>query len=225
MDKDVRMISLRFDLQIIGYQLYFPIALIILGIAFLYLQYYNYRDEYMLMHIRKIFGVIYLPSICTWIFSLYQELTESDGKECLLSLPYKDFEFGLYRIFRITLLYIILFFFAFSFATLLLLPKDVSIQAVDFYLPLITILYFSILSFCVIVVTKNVLISYLSYGAYCIFLYMTRGGYSASVYPFHWSFPKPGLENGLAGLLLLIVSVLFCFIAHHIFSNREFLLK
>lgn len=225
MEQKIKMTSIITDVRTIGGIFYLPIALMITSVIYILNRYSGYEDPNILQIIRSYFGVFSIPFISVWIFNLYQDILETDGKECLLSLPYKDIQFGLFRVLRITILYIIVFFILFLILILTLLPAEQRILLSDLYLPFISIFYFSSLSFLVIVLVKNTLISYSIIGIYSIFQYTTRGGFSLSVYPFQWPFPHPMYNNYQVGINLFLFSLIFYILAHLIFKKRDYLIK
>lgn len=225
MEQKSRVNSFLLDIKLLGGSFITPLIIMLLGSLYIWIIYKGYPSEFLLTHIRGNFGVFSFPFICVWIFGLFQDFVESDGKECLLSLPYRSSAFGIVRVLRMTTFYIILFFLFFLSLVAILFNGEFPLQASDWYLPFFSLLFFSGFSYFVIVLTKNSLISYAIFSVYCIFQYMTRGAFSASVYPFHWSFPMPYTSNYLVTLLLIIFTCIFFIIAQYIFSKREYLLK
>lgn len=225
MEQKIKMVSVGTDIRTIGGMFYAPVVFMLVSVLYIFNRYYGYEDPYVLMNIRGYFGVFSIPFISIWIFNLYQDLLETEGKECLLAQPYKDIQFGLFRTLRITLIYIVIFYILFFFLIFTLLPKEQNILLSDIYLPLVSILYFSSLSFLIIVVVKNTLISYSIIGIYSIFQYTTRGGFSLSIYPFQWSFPNPMYNDYEIGIKLFISSLVFFTLAHFVFRKRNYLVK
>lgn len=202
-----------------------PLIVMVVSSVYVWLVYRGYPTDSMMVQIRGAFGVFSLPFISVWIIGLFQDIVESDGKESLLSLPYRAPFFGIIRVIRMTLLYIVLFFIVLLALTLIMFGSYPPLDACDWYLPIVSILFFSGLSFFCIVLTKNTLISYTILCVYCVFQYMTRGGFSLSIYPFQWSFSMPYTSNVFVACLLLVST---CFLyggSQIIFSKREYLLK
>lgn len=220
-----RINSFLLDIKSMGGIFAVPIITMIAGALYVWIVYRGYPVDTLMGHIRGSFGIFSLPFICMWIFGLLQDIVESDGKETLLSLPYRSKIFGIARVLRMTLFYMVIFFVIFLGLVGIMLRGNFTLQALDIVLPILSLLFFSGFSFFIIVLTKNSLISYTIFCVYCIFQYMSRGAFSASVYPFHWSFPKPYTDDYLVAALLFLFACILYILGQHLFSNREHLLR
>lgn len=174
--------------------------------------------------IRNQWGTLTLPWICLWIIPMFQDLADARGKEALLSLPYNHFTFGAMRVIRTTILYFIIFYIGWCSVSLFLNLFD-QWEWFDFVLPLVSIFFLATLSFISIVLTRNLMYSYIIIGVFCSMQYMTRGSALGPLYPFHWSFPNPARTHEENLFILLCVSIIFITISNIFFKNRAFMLK
>lgn len=220
-----RINSFMLDIKAMGGIFAAPIIIMLVGSLYVWMVYRGYPADSLMVHIRGSFGIFSFPFICMWIFGLFQDIVESDGKESLLSLPYRAPIFGIVRVLRMTALYIALFFVVFLGLVTIMFQGELPLEAADIFLPFLSLLFFSGFSYFIIILTKSSLISYTVFCVYCIFQYMTRGAFSASVYPFHWSFPKPYTNTYLIASLLLLFACVFYIVGQYFFSKREYLLK
>lgn len=221
---------ISFDLRSIGRLVYIPIFFNILAVLLSLVRYGDFTYdanflEQVMREIKMLFGVINFPFISVWIFALYQDVVESDGKEGILSLPYRNLYFGTFRVIRVILIYSFIFYCAFLFVIVTLFGHLTMLTVWDWLLPILSFVFYGALSFLFIVLTRRVALSYIALGLHTIPIYMTRGGISFSIYPFQWSHPNPYFNDGNVAFFLLIFSILFFLIAQRLLGNREFILK
>ena len=174
--------------------------------------------------VRENYGVFPVICISFWISCLFEDLLNSEGKEILLSMPYKNMEYGLIRVIRYTVLYIIVFYIFFVFI-LLSMRSNAVLEPQDIYLPMLSIFFYSAFNFLIAVIVRNSLTVMAATGALSVFMYLTRGGASFYIYPFQWSNPNPYFMPYTVGVVLLISSLILYTAGQILFSNRDFLMR
>lgn len=204
MDRQIKSGSLLQDIRCIGGVFFIPFATTLAGALFLIFGFG--KDASTEVFVKKYLGVASFPFVCIWVLGLLEDLTESEGRECLLCLPYKSFPFGVVRVVRLTFVYIMIFF-AFFFAVLTMNASFDKIGFVDIVFPTVSILFFSSFAFILAVVVKHSLVSYSVIGTFSITAYFTRGAFSALVYPFQWALPNPFFENGHVIIVLALLTI------------------
>lgn len=205
-----------------GASFYIPIILMILGIVYTLVFQQKFGEANVL--IKQGFGMFSFPFITIWILYLFEDLLDSDGKETLLALPYKNIQYGFLRVLKFTLVYVITFYL-FYLSTAFLFKERVYFQLQDSYLPVASILFYSALSFLIITLVKKILIAFLIIALHSSFLYGTRGGVSAYIYPLQWFHPNPYYSPRLVALVLLFSAIILYVLGQYLFSKREFLMK
>lgn len=222
MEHSAKEYSVMIDIKNMGVFFYIPIVIMIFcGLYIIFVE-YEFNDAIVL--IRKDFGIFPIMGISVWIFYIFEDLLDSNGKEMLLSIPYDDNNFGIFRVIKMTIVYILCFYF-FLIIIIMLLNKDYVFQFNDIYLPIVSIFFYSGFSFFTILIVKNNLISFAIVGIFSVFMYSTRGGVSAYIYPFQWGNPNPYYNPVIVAIVLIIATVSLYLSAQLFFKDREFLMK
>ncbi|CCQ94926.1 membrane hypothetical protein [[Clostridium] ultunense Esp] len=220
MDQLLKLPPLNVDFRMMGWAFPLPIVVSILMALFHYAIHGGSENLIPIEAIRYGLGFFSVPFISVWAIHLYQNLVNPEEKEVLLSLPYQPFSFGLLRLLRITLIYLIFFW---SVQIFLYSHSREGAAVLDWVFPVVLIFYFSSLSYFIVLAVKNVLIGYALLGIYIVFEYTTRGGFSGPFYAFQWVNPKPTLESGYNLLALILLTLAFLLIAQWILTNRDLL--
>lgn len=211
------------DIKNIGTAFYFPIVMGVFAAIYCYIKNYGFENAEVMKNIKSSIGIFFLPWVFIWVLGLFQDLLDSKGKELLLSLPYDDTSYGIKRVLRITLCFLLIFY-ALFFGLSWSLKTASDITVMDLILPVCAIMFYSSLAFLSIVLTKSMMMSYCLIATFSIFAYLTRGGAFGALYPFQWSFPKPFLGDGFAAFVLTVVTIVLFSIAVHLFKKRSRLL-
>lgn len=210
------------DIGNMGIIFFVPIFIMALGAIYtlLFNSYYGEANEM----IQRGFGVFSIPFVILWNFYLFNDLLASDSKEILLSLPYRDHEYGIVRVIKFTGIYIALFYIFYCLIAVFY-KERVIFQWYDIYLPIASILFYSSLSFFIMVLIKDVLISFVVVAVHGALIYGTRGGASAYIYPFQWFHPNPYFQPQRVALTLFLCTLIFYILGHILFTKREYLMR
>jgi hypothetical protein len=223
MEHGAKKYSILIDIKNMG--IFFCVPVIIMALCGTYIVFAKYEFSEPIIMLRKGFGIFPIIGISIWIYYIFEDLLDSNGKELLLSMPYNDIDYGLFRIIKLTLVYVIMFY-VFLFAILVLtLERNYVFQFQDIYFPILSIFFYSGFSFLTAVIAKNNLISFTVLGVFSVFMYSTRGGVSACIYPFQWSNPNPYYNPAIVALALIAATAALYASANFFFNNREFLMK
>lgn len=174
--------------------------------------------------IRRSFGVFPVVGITVWIIFMFEDLLSSHGREMLLSLPYDHMKYGVVRVVKFSIIYILIFYI-FLAILIILFNKNYNFELQDLYLPVISIFFYSAFSFFISIIVKNIIASFAVCGIFSVFMYSTRGGVSLMIYPFQWSNPNPYYSPCIVAVVLMCITVLLFVVDDILFRNREFLLK
>ncbi|HZK37266.1 MAG TPA: hypothetical protein VFC98_00095 [Clostridia bacterium] len=210
------------DIKNIGIYFYIPIGVMVLNAIYCFLIRGRYGVPIEI--IRENYGVFSVICISFWVPYLFEDLLNSDGREMLLSMPYRNAEYGLIRVLKYTVLYIGIFYL-FLALIILTMGRNVILEAQDIYLPVLSIFFYSAFNFFVVVVARNSLVVMIATGALSVFIYLTRGGASFYIYPLQWSNPNPFFMPYAVGIVLFICSLILYAIGQILFSNRDFLMR
>lgn len=149
-----KRIPLMLDIKTMGWTFFFPIVLLLGLTIFLYITHHGHLSLIPFQSIKYTFGIFAMTGISIWIIGIFQDLLEIDSRELLLSFPYDAFYYGIFRVLRVTSIYLIIFLclnlFLVSNHHQELSP---SLLAKDFYFPIITIIYFAAFTFFIVMLT------------------------------------------------------------------------
>ncbi|GEM_PF-3266957 len=225
MESRVKLLPLMLDIRSMGGLFYIPILSMGLSAVYCMLQYSGLDDRYLLPQLRHAMGVLSIPMVCIWIIAMFQDYTATEGKETILALPYPPVRSGMLRVWRMTVLYALLFMILYVVMAAGLSSAQITVILEDLYVPIISIFLFAGLSFLLIVIFKNPISCYILAGGYALFHYMTRGAYSLGIYPFQWSLPQPYMDSMLCSYMMLAASGVLFTVAQSLFANREFMMR
>jgi len=202
-----------------------PIGIMIFGMLYTLYATVDIPDDQLEQQLRILFTPFSFPFICIWIFNALKRFFGDEYNEMILSLPYSNWKHGIGRVGILYIMYMLLFFA--MYIVILIFRRDglASLSSFDLYFPAISIFYLAALSFVMMTVLKDLLRSYFLFFLYCIFQYITVGGYSKLIYPFHWAVPTPYNSNDSIAIVLIVLGIMFLVIAQIRFSRRDYLLK
>lgn len=210
--------GLFYDFKAMGVYFFIPIVVMLLCIANTFNKVFYYNANLEIEYLRELFGVVPVISVSFWVISLFNAIVEPDCKETILSLPYNDYIFGVGRVVRIIVIYLGIFYFSLFWGSLNL---GTSLEICDYYLPVVSILFFSALSFFSTIVIKSTIGGY---GVTCIFFslaYMTRGAATGFLYPFQWCNPKPMTDDLVIAIALFISALSLLLLAQIRMKKRQ----
>ncbi len=211
------------DIKNMGIFFYVPVM--IMALCGIYIIFTKYQFGEPTIMLRKGFGIFPIMGISVWVFYIFEDLLDSEGRELLLSMPYNHVYYGVFRILKLTLVYVIMFYIFLFVIMFLTLKRNYAFQFQDIYLPVLSIFFYSGFSFLTAVIAKNNLILFTVLGIFSVFIYSTRGGVSAFIYPFQWSNPNPYYNSAVVAIALIVITVALYTLANFFFSKREFLMK
>jgi hypothetical protein len=227
MDKSAKSVRnqytmLLYELKSLGIMFIIPIIMYIIIYAFLYFSYFKHDLFIEIETFKKIVGVIPVIGVSFWIITLFGDFVDSQSKECLLSLPYNNFNFGILKVLKINGIYLLIFYI-FIAACSYSIKLNITFNFV--ITPLLEIIFFCSFSFFSVVLTKNIAGAYIFVGVFTCLSYMTRGGAVGWIYPFQWAHPKPGVNYNAINITLIFCALFFYIVAHWIFKNKEYLVR
>jgi len=209
------------ELRSIGGMFWLSAVLTAIDIGLVWVRFEDVPD---MAPIRSQWGALTIPWISLWIIPMFQHLADAPGKEAILSLPYNHFTFGVVRVIRVAFLYVFMFYVGWCALSLFLHLFD-RWEWFDMVLPAVSIYFLAAFSFMIVVITRNIMYSYMIIGVFCIFQYITRGSALGPLYPFHWSFPNPTRTHEDNLFVLVCAGTIFITIGHIFFKNRAFMLR
>ncbi|HBI04619.1 MAG TPA: hypothetical protein DDY49_11390 [Paenibacillaceae bacterium] len=222
MDSPIKLPPLLTDIKAMEWNFYLPIFVTIISTSYVYVVLAGWNQPLLFSEIKKTLGLWSIPCVSFWTIGLYKNLVDSDGKELLLAMPYKVMQYGFIRTLRMSLIYILFFY---TCLLIVLLFSEENMTMVDWILPGVNILFFSFLSFVIILASKNIAISYGLIGVYSSTNFITYGSFSGWVYPFYWSLPRHDLQF-LQVLMGLILATFVCIVlGQWILTKKEYLVK
>ena len=104
-----KRIPLMLDIKTMGWTFFFPIVLLLGLTIFLYITHHGHLSLIPFQSIKYTFGIFAMTGISIWIIGIFQDLLEIDSRELLLSFPYDAFYYGIFRVLRVTSIYLIIF--------------------------------------------------------------------------------------------------------------------
>ena len=222
MEHGTRIKEALVDIKSMGAFFYIPIGIMAVNAVYCYLTRGRYGVPIEI--VRESYGIFPIICISFWISCLFEDLLNSEGREMLLSMPYKNLEYGLKRVIRYTLLYIIIFYIFFALAVLMI-GRNVVMEAQDIYLPVLSIFFYSAFNFLIAVITRNSVTVMTAAGILSMFMYLTRGSASLCIYPLQWGNPNPFFTPYAVGIALFAATLALYAAAQMLFSNRDFLMR
>ncbi len=223
-EKSLKKICMLFiyDIKSLGIMFVVPIAIYIIIFIYLYFSYFKFNLNIDISVFKKAIGIIPIICVSFWIISLFGEFVDSQIKESLLSLPYNEFKFGVLKVIKISILYIVIYYI---FTAICLAYAKLDYTPDFFIMPMIQILFYSSFSFFSVLLARSMSGGYTIVGVFSCISYMTRGGANGYVYPFQWVNPKPGITLYTINIALIVCSMIFLTMSYYIFKNREYLIK
>jgi len=234
MDRRMMFPPLWLDLRAMGWNFSFPLVAHLGMVLYLYFGQGGRVGMLTAETILKTVG-LWSPLLITfWIVALYQDWVESDGKETLLALPYKNWVFGIGRVLRTTALYGL---FVWGVARLLFLfSPDRGVSPVVWVILATSILFFAALAFFAVALTRRLVYTYLLVAVFSlgegvrVYASSLRVGYSVlshstvSFNPFQTVWPLPGTSPLRVTLILFVAALLLLFLGQLLVNRREYLL-
>ncbi|MFE7062014.1 hypothetical protein ACFVAD_07665 [Sutcliffiella sp. NPDC057660] len=216
----MKKIDIFFDIKSMGLSFFFPFIVIL----YIHLLLFFREDVESFIEILSILEFIICPLIAWWTIYLYFDYYEGSAREILFSYPVSKAHHGILRVWTFLLLYsslIILLFIHINFQFETFMVSTSLVQ----YLP--QILMYSSISFLLVIIFKSIIPPIIIIVGYVISKYFTYGSPALPLYNIMY-FNKEVLQlEDIVGksLLNVLLSCIFYFVGHLIFSNNRYMLK
>ncbi|QSX07134.1 hypothetical protein JYG23_07260 [Sedimentibacter sp. zth1] len=102
--------------------------------------------------------------------------------------------------------------------------KNIAIEFKNIILPILSILFFSNISFLAMLITKNSIASLFAISIISALLFSNRMG-PFYIYPFQWANPNPYYTYSAVVNSILLINIILILLNDILFKNREFLLN